>query len=335
MLSVGILVLSLGIILFSAEMFTNGVEWLGRRWGLSEGAVGCILAAVGTALPETLVPVIAIVTGGGKEAATEIGIGAIVGAPFMLGTLAMFVTGVAVYFFAYRRPTRTKMAITRDVVLRDLTFFLSVYSLAILTALLGPHWIKLFVAVGLLSLYGFYVWQTLNSGEVCNCEELNPLFLARKTAYPATGIILTQVGLALLGIVAGAKFFVNSVGVLAGALGISALVLSMIVTPIATELPEKFNSVIWVRRGKDTLALGNITGAMVFQSSVIPAIGIFLTPWTFSWDAVPLVSAIFALSSAGMLFVTLKIRGRLKAANLLIGGLFYAAFISVALTRLS
>jgi cation:H+ antiporter len=56
-----ILLVSLVIILFAAELFTNGIEWMGRKLGLGEGAVGSVLAAVGTALPETLIPIIAIV----------------------------------------------------------------------------------------------------------------------------------------------------------------------------------------------------------------------------------------------------------------------------------
>ncbi len=117
--------------------------------------------------------------------------------------------------------------------------------------------------------------------------------------------------------------------VLSAQVGISPLILSLLVTPIATELPEKFNSIIWVRQNKDTLALGNITGAMVFQSSVIPAIGIFLTPWVFTWNAVPLLSAIFALSSAGLLLVTLKVKRGITAANLLMGGVFYSLFLFI------
>ncbi|MDA8212362.1 MAG: sodium:calcium antiporter, partial [Clostridia bacterium] len=175
MLEIGILILSLGVILFSAELFTNGVEWLGKRWGLTEGAVGSILAAVGTALPETLVPVVAILTGGGREAATEIGVGAILGAPFMLGTLAFFVTGVAALVFSCRRRSPW-MLIDRELMLRDLTFFISVYSLAIATAFMKSHQLKVIVAVGLLILYLFYVWRTLQLGQACDNAEINPLF---------------------------------------------------------------------------------------------------------------------------------------------------------------
>ena len=56
-------------------------------------------------------------------------------------------------------------------------------------------------------------------------------------------------------------------------LGAAPLIMSLLITPIATELPEKFNSVLWIRQRKDTLALGNITGAMVFQSTFPVSVG--------------------------------------------------------------
>ena len=90
-----ILAVAFVIILLGAELFTNGIEWFGRKLQLAEGAVGSVLAAVGTALPETMIPIIAILTGGGSEASHSVGVGAILGAPFMLSTLAMFVTGAA------------------------------------------------------------------------------------------------------------------------------------------------------------------------------------------------------------------------------------------------
>jgi cation:H+ antiporter len=88
------LILALVVILGAADLFTNGIEWIGERFGLSEGAVGSVLAAVGTALPETLLPLVAILLG--RSGGEDIGIGAILGAPFMLSTLAMFVLAVAV-----------------------------------------------------------------------------------------------------------------------------------------------------------------------------------------------------------------------------------------------
>jgi cation:H+ antiporter len=88
------------VILIGSELFTNGIEWFGHKLELGEGAIGSVLAAIGTALPETMVPLIAILFGGGI-AASEVGVGAILGAPFMLATLTMFVTG-------FRRPASAK-----------------------------------------------------------------------------------------------------------------------------------------------------------------------------------------------------------------------------------
>src|SRR6266496_3878551 len=98
------------VILLAAELFTNGVEWVGEGFGLSEGVVGSVLAAVGTALPETLLPLVAILSG--HEAGEEIGIGAILGAPFMLTTLAMVVIAVAV--FAYARSNGRSLELDGD-----------------------------------------------------------------------------------------------------------------------------------------------------------------------------------------------------------------------------
>ena len=83
--SLGLFGISLALILAAAVLFTNGVEWLGKRFNLSEGGVGSVLAAVGTALPETVIPIVAII-GMGE---VDVGMGAILGAPFMLITLTL------------------------------------------------------------------------------------------------------------------------------------------------------------------------------------------------------------------------------------------------------
>lgn len=322
MRDIALLIISLGIILIGAEGFTNGVEWLGHRLKLGAGAVGSILAAVGTALPETMIPIIAFM--GGKQGdVAAVGIGAILGAPFMLSTLAFFIAGLSVLLF--RRSNRPLLA-DGQVLRRDLGFFLIVYAIAILSSFLPGQGLKNASAVLLLAFYFFYVLKTLRSSQNNqDNEEISPLYLARRTHHPALSLILSQIMLALLAIVAGAHWFVQAVQSVAAATGIPVFVLSLIITPIATELPEKFNSVLWLRRGKDTLAMGNITGAMVFQSSVIPAFGMVMTPWEL--DPLALWSALLALGAALFPFISLQRRGVLFPTALLIGGVFYTAFI--------
>ena len=355
---------ALALILLGAELFTNGIEWFGHKLNLAEGAVGSVLAAVATAMPETLIPVIAIVgptlLGGASANSAAIGVGAILGAPFMLATLAMFVTGLAIVIVARGGARGTQLTINVRVLGRDVVFFLVAYSIAIGTAFLPTdvHLLRWVIAAGLVVIYAFYVRAHFTDpAEEGDASELNPLHLTRLPGLqparsldidilpgesdpdeaalptPRLRIIVTQVLGALALIVIGAQVFVGAVEHLSGSVGLDPKILALIIAPIATELPEKFNSVIWVRSGKDTLAMGNITGAMVFQSCLPTVLGIVFTEWTFgAGSALSFASAGAALAATLIIFGMMLWRGRLSAWSLLIGGPIYVAYIVVALT---
>jgi cation:H+ antiporter len=316
------------IILLGSELFTNGVEWMGKKLHLGEGAVGSLLAAVGTALPETMIPVAAILFSR-SAASHEVGIGAIAGAPFMLGTLAFCVTGAAVYVWAHKGQRQPALAVNRRVIGRDMAFFLIGYTVAILATFVREHvLVRYLVAAGLLVLYAYYVKVTL-SEETAAAAEIRPLYLKRLLGFThdhtSSPLVAFQVALALGLILVGSKIFIAEVMHVAERLQTPPLILSLLIAPIATELPEKMNSVLWIRDRKDTLALGNITGAMVFQSCFPVALGVACTPWAL--EAETLLSAVLALVSTGLLFLVLRLTGRLHPAFLLLGGVFYAFFV--------
>jgi len=335
-----ILVGAFVVILIGAELFTNGIEWFGRKLELAEGAVGSVLAAVGTALPETMIPIIAILFASG-EAANEVGIGAILGAPFMLATLAMFVTGVAVLAIARSRGTDDRMRVDTTVLAHDMRYFVIAYAIAIGAAFLPlePVWLKWIVAVILIGIYAWYVKGHFEADPDVDAEDLAPLRFRRldragHTEDPRTPrlrVVNAQVVAALGLIVAGAVFFVDAVEHLATNLGIDGALLALVVAPIATELPEKFNSVIWVRQGKHTLAMGNITGAMVFQSTIPTVVALLFA--SNNWVAASgtytaFASAGIAFLSSAFIFIPMARRGVLRGRGLLIGGVFYLAYLS-------
>ncbi len=320
-----LLIIGLGLIFLAAELFTNAIEWFGKHLNLSEGAVGSVFAAVGTALPETSVPVIAFIAGGAHSAHT--GVGAILGAPMMLSTLAMCVTGAAVLIFSARKLRKRAINANYQVVGRDLRWFFIVYLLALAAVFVPLRPVKLAIGVLLVLAYAWYVKLTLECAECGEEGEMRPLHFHRRAASPKLRIVVVQLlsGLAL--IVFGAMLFVDSVESVSVAMGIPSLVLALIVAPIATELPEKFNSITWMRHKKDTLALGNITGAMVFQSSVLPALGIFCTGWSMNELGHPGVASIaIALLASSLLWGEMMIKKRLSAYTLLLGGAIYMLF---------
>ena len=319
------LILSLVIILLSCELFTNGIEWFGKRLKLGDGVVGSIFSAVGTCLPETMIPIIAILFSNRAQNSVDIGIGAIIGAPFMLSTLAFFVTGISVLIFWKRRKTGLTMKINSKILSRDIGFFIVVYTIGIGASFISIGFIKQIVALFLILCYIYYIILTVKNDRESHAE-LDTLYFTRFLKMRTNlFIILAQITVALLGIVFGAELFVENITASSHAWGISALALSLIVTPIATELPEKFNSVIWISKKKDTLALGNITGAMVFQSCIPVSIGIMATSWVLDTKAI--MSAVLAILSALVTYIWIKVRGKLNPIPLIIGIGFYLAFI--------
>src|SRR6185503_1574945 len=335
------------IILMGAELFTNGIEWFGRKLELAEGAVGSVLAAVGTALPETLIPIIAILFATG-EASHAVGVGAILGAPFMLATLAMFVTGLAVIWAARHRATGDTMKVDTKVLAHDVRYFGIAYAIAIGAAFLPlePVWLKWIVAIVLVGIYAWYVKGHFEADPDVDAEDLAPLRFRRldnraelsNPAVPRLRTVNIQVLAALALIIVGAYFFVGSVEHLATSFGLDEALLALVIAPIATELPEKFNSVIWVRQGKDTLAMGNITGAMVFQSCIPTVVALLFAAdaWHFTdGSRIAFASAGIAFISSALIFIPMARAGRLTGRRLLVGGAFYLVYLLVVIAALA
>lgn len=327
------LILALAAILAAAALFTNSVEILGERLNMGQGAVGSVLAAVGTALPETMIPVIAIlgaaIAGSGAEAAGEIGVGAILGAPFLLATLAMFVAGTAAYGFRQRRGSGREITMDRSTAVRDIGFFLVFYTIAAVLGILSlPLFLKIVVVLVLISAYVLYVFRTLRAEGGSDGEAPSKLTLWPKGSTAPTWAVVAQVLGSLAVMALGAHFFVDAVKHGSQALGIPAGLIALILAPLATELPEKVNSVLWLKDDKDTLALGNITGAMVFQSTIPVSLGILFTPWVLG--PLNLLSVVLALLSGGLVFYMLRRNKPIEIPYLFLGGAFYAVFVVAA-----
>ena len=329
----GLLLLMLIVILIAAEVFTNALEHLGEKLKISEGVTGSLFAAVGTALPETMVPLLAIFAGTqDSHLNEEIGVGAILGAPLMLSTLSLCLMAMAVL---KKRGLQGHFAPERTGLARDLNFFLMAFSLSCV-ALFVPHDVPIMrvtLAIGMVLIYFVYIMMTLRAsadlvkdGHATQAEE--KMFLARLGLPQNMPVIMLQLLLGLALLVGGAKGFISGVEEASSILGISALVLSLLIIPIATELPEKVNSVLWIRRHKDTLAFGNITGAMVFQGTLLPAIGIMLTPWVPQREV--LAGIVITLIAAAWLRLMLA-RGQLKIWHLAVNGALYVTYLFVAL----
>ncbi|MDU2064253.1 MAG: sodium:calcium antiporter [Sporomusaceae bacterium] len=318
------LLISVIVIYYSCELFVNGIEWVGKKLNISQCAVGTILAALGTALPESVVTLVAVAFQGSSEQ-KDIGVGAALGGPLVLGTLAYAVVGLCIILFRKKRDAGLEIDIDGHKLSRDQLWFVSIFIFKVLLGLVLFAY-KPLMGFVFLGLYAFYFYRELRAECLEECLLPEPLKFQPKRQEPTMTATFFQTGLALVLIFASSHVFVTELEVLGRSLDVSPLIISLLCSPIATELPEILNAVIWVRQGKETLALGNISGAMMIQATVPSAFGLFFTPWLF--DLHLLWSGIVTLLSVMYLLITLK-EHKLSPHRLLYAAIFYLLFAAI------
>ena len=289
------------VIYLACEYFVNGVEWVGQRFGVSQTAVGTVLAAFGTALPESVVTLVAVVFGKTPDA-KDIGVGAALGGPLALSTLAYAVVGAMFLLDRSRHQKKIAQEFSTTRLAHDQAWFLVVFVFKVGLGLVAFAW-KPWLGWLFLAAYALYVWRELKSEglEIDSCEglEREALKLRPHDEHPSTAWAVLQTVGALVVIFFASQLFVHQLETVGPWLGMSPQLVALLLSPIATELPEILNAVIWVRQGKTSLALGNISGAMMIQATVPSALGIFFTPWLLSpallWGAAITMIAIVVM----------------------------------------
>lgn len=341
----------------ACEWFVNAIEWLGARMRIGSVAVGSVLAAVGTALPESVVTLVAVLFGG-DEAGDHIAVGAALGGPLVVGTIAYGVTG-AMLLARHNSKTRP-LAVARGRgdgsqtpadhttaggaspsdfsevdtarMATDQTWFIAIFVVKVglgLVAFAFKPWLGLLF----FAAYGVYFWREMrDDADAASHEGLEPLKLQPRRESPTTWAVLTQTLVTLVIIFVASQLFVRQLEWAGPVLGLSAVVVALLLAPVATELPEILNAIIWVRHGNTRLALANISGSMMIQATVPSGIGLLGTPWMF--DTPLLLAGIATLASVIYLLVMFR-RGTITAARLTMAAGFYAAFAIALFTTLT
>lgn len=304
------------LIVVASELFTNAVEWAGFRMKLASGATGSLLAALGTSLPETVVPVVALVSR--QPSAAAVASGAVLGSSFLLLGVGVAITGVAVTLRA-----DSVLRVEGGQVRRDLGVFLAAFSV-VLIAILLPLPARVVIGVGLLVTYGLYVRATLRGGDPTD-EMPEPLHLVRwREGEPASLLVAVQLLVSVAMLIVGSDLFVRALDEAAVTLHADPLTLALIVVPLATELPETFNSVLWVRSRDDHLAFGNVAGSAAFQACVLGFLVLSFTPWRPGGSGI--LSGLLTLGVAAGLLLLLR-GGTARGRWLILAGVPWAGYV--------
>jgi cation:H+ antiporter len=351
MVHIALLIACAVAIYLSCEWFVNAVEWLGQRLNIGTMAVGTILAAFGTALPESVVTLVAVTTGPTAEI-RNIGVGAAMGGPLVLATVAYGVTGgmllrrrthtriqyrelvtAGVGAASLDSPTRERDddggAILADRahtarLIKDQRWFMAVFVVKVALGLVAFA-IKPWLGLLFFAAYGVYFWREIRGGASGDHDEhaLSPLKLQPRAARPATTAVLVQTLGALSLIFVASQIFVHQLDAIGPMLGLSGAITALLLSPIATELPEIMNAIIWVRQGKTQLALANISGAMMIQATVPSGLGLLFTDWRL--DHALLWSGAVTMAAITYLLATMR-ASKLTPRRLAMAALLYLVF---------
>lgn len=348
-LSHGILVIFyIAAIIYTCSLFSNAIEHLGVKLKLGNNATGSILAVIGTSLPETIVPLVAIF--GAIFFKTDLTLGqniakgAIIGSPFILSTLALFLMGV---ILLVKRKSPKNLNVEYKTVTRDCRYFLCAYSLALLAAFITFKTVKLFIVFGLISLYCIFVFRTIIKSKQSFIEQdtdgliFSKIICFEKCHKHYSGecqkcdniyITILQIIVSLVSLIIFSHFFVGEIKFISELLNINPVILSLMLAPVATELPEIVNSIIWLKQEKDELAIANVIGAIVFQAMIPCSIGIALTSWKF--DSLTLLNMILVLICGNIFTFLCAIQKKISLVNLLFCGIFYFGFLIFLILKL-
>jgi cation:H+ antiporter len=223
----------------------------------------------------------------------------------MLTTLVIPILAILLMAYAGLGKRTASFQLNYRDVTGDLSFFVAAYSVALACVFIPSRLAHAVAAVGLIGLYLYYVKLKFSeTDEEVSENGVEPLLFARKAAIPSFGLIGLQAVIGLAGLAIGAHLFVLAAETIANALSISPLILALLVAPLATELPEMSNSFLWLYRKKDRLAVGNVTGAIVFQGTIPVSIGLLGTDWALAPTALitmvlAVVAVTFLLAQAG------------------------------------
>ncbi len=288
-------------IYLACEFFVNAVEWLGVRLNMGTLAIGTILAAIGTALPESIVTLVAVTMRHGISS-KDIGVGAAMGGPLALATIAYGVSGFML--LRNKRGAHPLRGVDLRQLPKDQQWFLGIFIFKVALGLVAFSWKP---GLGLLffaAYVAYFIKEMRADTEKHTDADLEPLRLQPKRATPAGWAIAVQTILSLGVIFVASQLFVGQLEWAGPAFGISATATALLLSPVATELPEVMNAIIWIRQGKTSLALANISGSMMVQATVPSGLGILFTPWKF--DSALKLSGVVTIAAVFYLLFLLK-----------------------------
>ncbi len=311
MADVLLFLVSLAVLIGSADLLIAQSEVIAKRFGLSEFFIGATLIALGTSLPEMAASIAA-----SWDGHPQLSVSNIIGSNILNITLVL-----GMVFLIARRvdPHRDFFAKDSSWALFPIFIFLLMVSDGVLSRFEGGL---------LLLLMGAYLLFLVRDGKEIITEEVEELEEERTQDLPLRRTLLLLLA-GFVGVVYGADYLIAAAQGIAHRFGISEWVIGVVMIAMGTSMPELVVSIAAARRGKADMAIGNIIGSNMANISVALGAAAVVRPLTFDPMQYAFDLATMLIATLMLVFIAAnKMYNRAAGITLLIVlGLFVANLI--------
>ena len=247
-----ILLVSLVVLVWSADKFVFGASSLARNMGISPMIIGLTIVAMGSSAPEMMTAATASLQGN-----PNLGIGNAIGSNI---TNIALVLGITALF----QP----LTVSSSTIKREIPLLLAITAIAYL--MLFDDYFSFIEGFILITGFVFYIVTLLviTLNRTRNSPSDDPMIIEAEKEVPDAvstkqSVLWLIVGIILLPL--SATYLVDSSIFIAKTFGISDLVIGLTIVAIGTSLPELAASIMSILKKEDDLALGNIIGSNIFN----------------------------------------------------------------------
>ena len=252
-LTILLFVAGLAIILYGANLLTDGASALARRFSISELVIGLTIVALGTSLPELVISL-----GAALQGSPGISLGNIIGSNIFNG---MLILGVTALIFPV---TFNNKMLTREIPFNLLAaIVLTLIAGSMIYAGNGEgEYITRNGGMILLCFLAIFIRYTFSIAKDDSTDE------ASGPQMSTLKITLSIIG-GLVGLIFGGKLFVNAATEIATAAGLSEAIIGITIVSAGSSLPELAVSVNAARKKNVGIALGNVLGSNILNIFLI------------------------------------------------------------------
>lgn len=298
-----IFIVALFLVVRGATLATKYSAKVAERFNISRYAIGFIVVAFISILPETVISISSALKG-----MPEFGLGTLFGSNVADLTLIFAIMTIVA---GRRLKVESKM-------LKNVKYYPFLVMLPIIFGLNG-HYSRI-EGVALIAAGLFFYYQIFKAG-----TGPSKAYHAAHGKFKDSIILL----LAMVILLVGAHFTVNSAAEIADALKVSPVLIGMLVVGLGTTLPELFYSLKAIRKREDGLAIGDILGTVMADATIVVGVVACISPFFFPAKII-YVTGMFMVIAA---FFLLRLMKTGKTLTRLEGFLLLAFWLVYAITE--